>query len=710
MVVKAINTVSENTRLSNQQQNNKKQNQHNKYNQSFTGGNPVVMLMDAIERGGFAASFIAQDGIGMVYPRIKEGLNRGRKTDENGKKHGPLNWEFARKEGIREILSGPSAFIIPAIMLHFITKHSGTANNVSIDMIKGLGENFEKYAVENRNTLSDVAKTKKEFYERIFNNVLKESTLLKDGDKVTQTLSDEEISKYAKNFTDRVIEIENAKSKGFFKKLLDIKVDGSAEDLTQHLTDDFMMLRKQHLSPSINEMVASLKVEGRQEPVSESFKKLLGSMKNYSNDAIESVNKQLAKDGTTDVAEFLKTHTSRRIGSRFTTLFSMFFAVVGFYTIIPKLYNLGLKGNPALKDQNEESVPASTTQKAEDKVDDKKAGGKNVSFQGAGIQKVMAKTGDTVMNTSWLKKLADKFDFDGPSMSVTAMLTLLFGFCLPPRYINGQDKYDKKEILVRDITSFVAILFAAKALSRACSVAFSKLSGLALNTKPADHAKSFLHKAKNYFTAGSGINVLSSEEIISKYTNIDKYPGGINGFFEFIENSGGNIKKMLRLDKNVKANAEAIVGKPLKDATIDEIKTAFKNVSKDNKSLENIYSIFRNVKGNKYINYAKTMNSSFGFLSTLVLVPSFMIWLARFCDRMTKNDRAKEKSLQAQQNADKTATAQPEVKSAAQTANTTAGQTETKPQNVATAQAAPQVTTITNSIPKKPTMAGFLNK
>lgn len=126
----------------------------------------------------------------------------------------------------------------------------------------------------------------------------------------------------------------------------------------------------------------------------------------------------------------------------------MFLAVVGFYTVIPKLYNLGLKGNPALNHAEESTdVPENklTTEKAEDKPDAKKANGKDIPFQGAGIQKVMAKTGDTVMSTSWLKKLADKFDFDGPSMSVTAMLTLLFGFCLPPRYINGQDKYDKKK-------------------------------------------------------------------------------------------------------------------------------------------------------------------------------------------------------------------------------------------------------------------------
>lgn len=120
-------------------------------------------------------------------------------------------------------------------------------------------------------------------------------------------------------------------------------------------------------------MLAQLKVEGRQEPVTEPFTKMLKSMKHYTDDAIESVNNKLAKDGTTDVADFLKTHTSRRIGSRFTTIMSMFLAVVGFYTIIPKLYNLGLKGNPALKEQDETNATAkSDTQKADDSAQDKK--------------------------------------------------------------------------------------------------------------------------------------------------------------------------------------------------------------------------------------------------------------------------------------------------------------------------------------------------
>ena len=610
--------------------------------------------MDAIDRGGFCASFIAQDGIGMVYPRIKEGLNRGREVDENGKKHGPYNWEFARKEGIREILSGPSAFIIPAIMLHFIKKHSGSANDVSIDMIRGLGKHFEDFAQNNSSIINNTAQTKKLFYNKIFENVIQTSTqeILPDG-TIKNTISDNEIKRLAEDFTAKTIEIENAKSKGFFRKLIGKEVAGSAEDLTQNLTDEFMLLRKQNLSPSVNEMTASLSAPGREKPLQKTFEKMLESMKNFTDDAISSTQKRLSKHPDTNIGEYISKWVSRRTGSRFVSNMSMFLAVVGFYALIPKIYNLGLKNNPALKESNSNGTENTTTANTgksvtTEKTNDSAAAdknGQNVAFQGLGIQKALGKAGDAVSNSSWLKKLSDKFEFNGPSMPESAMLTLLFGFCLPTRFMNRQDEYDGKEILVRDIASFSAILFAAEALKRGCSDMFAKITGLALNTKPEDHNKTFLHKLKNYFTPAGGVNVLKSEAIISKYSNIDKYKDGINGFFEFIENNGGNIRKVLRLDKTVKANAEAIVGKPLKQASIEEIKNAFKNVENTD-ALNNIYNAFKN-KSNKYINIAKTSNSTFGFLSTLVLVPSFMIWLARYCDRMTKRDRAKNNEAKA---------------------------------------------------------------
>lgn len=676
MSVKAINSAL-NSGAKTRCGQNEEQKKQQHYNPSFQGFNPVVTLMDAIDRGGFAASFIAQDGIGMVAPRIKEGLNRGREEDANGKKTGPLNWDFARKEGVREILSGPSAFLIPAGMLAIIKKYSGTANNVSMDMIRALGKNFEEFAGDsaNKDALTDKAATKRNFYEKIFRNVLNTSTEGK--------LSSEEINKLATHYTNKAIEIEGAKKKNAFKHLIGKAVPNSKQDLTQALTDEFMLLRKQNVSPSANEIVASLTVEGKDKPISLSFKKLLDNMRDFSDDAIDSVNKTLKKDAGTDVKEFIQRFTKKRTGSRFITNLSMYIAVVGFYTIIPKLYNLGLKGNPALKGT---SAQNSQPEEKDKKTDNKNSQPKQTSFQGK--EKLFSQTGDAVMNSGWAKKISDKLEFDGPSMSVPAMLALLFGFCLPPRYLQAQDKYDKEEILVRDISSFTAILFGAKALARVFSDGFAKLSGLALNTKPEDHKKSIWNRLRDYFapSSGSGVNVLTSEEIISKYTNIDKYPGGINGFFEFLENNGGNIKKVLKLDKDVRANAEKIIGKDLKDATIDEIKNAFKNV-KDSDALENIYKIFRN-RNNKFINYAKTMNSSFGFLSTIVLVPSFMIWLARTCERMTKNRIAEENAAKAGGN-------QPE---------------QPNKQQPAAAAISTEAAKANFNLNNKPSMAGFLAK
>ena len=65
MVVKSISTAEISNARTRQQ--NSKNNNKPTIQPSFQGGfNPVVTLMDAIDRGGFAASFIAQDGIGMV--------------------------------------------------------------------------------------------------------------------------------------------------------------------------------------------------------------------------------------------------------------------------------------------------------------------------------------------------------------------------------------------------------------------------------------------------------------------------------------------------------------------------------------------------------------------------------------------------------------------------------------------------------------------
>ena len=307
----------------------------------------------------------------------------------------------------------------------------------------------------------------------------------------------------------------------------------------------------------------------------------------------------------------------------------------------------------------------------------------------------------TALKDGGISKVLKIFEFNGASMSVPAMLTLLFGFCLPPRYINAKSDKERKEILVRDISSFTAILFGAKALSRGFSDVFANASGFALNIKPENHNKNFFNKLKNYFTAGSGVNVLNSEQIVSKYSNVQEYQNGINGFFNFLEENGGNVKKvLLNVDKTVKENAEEIMknfnGQSIKDATIEDIHKAFEK-AKGSEALEKIYTVF-STKDNKFVNRAKTMNSAFGFASTLILVPAFMMWLARYCENMTKKAIAKEKEEKAAAAGNTQQQTKPEANTP-QTANVN-NQTATK------------IATVDTSIntTNKPSMAGFLKK
>lgn len=679
MAVKAINSTINVAKHNNL----KEQNQQKHQQTSFTGSfNPVVTLMDAIDKGGFAASFIAQDGIGMVAPRIYEGLNRNREKDENGKKIGPLNWEFARREGIREILSGPSAFLIPMGIMAIIKKTSGTANNVHVSHIEALGQNFADYAAKHPDQLKNSSEFKKGYYAQILENALENST--------DETFNGEQLKEKAKSFAEKLVDSAEKRAN---------KDKKNANKLQAEIVDEYMKLRKQYSAPSGNELAVSLKVSGKDKPLGTNIRQLVQSLTDYSGDALEKVNKHLEKHANGNIDEYIKKFNTHRAGTRVLSNLGMWSAVVGFYTLIPKLYNLGLKHDPGLKGLVEEGA-----EKTEDKVkEDKKAEAKdqtkdkNVAFTGG----ITSMAGKTALKDGGISKVLKIFEFNGASMSVPAMLTLLFGFCLPPRYINAKSDKERKEILVRDISSFTAILFGAKALSRGFSDVFANASGFALNIKPENHNKNFFNKLKNYFTAGSGVNVLNSEQIVSKYSNVQEYQNGINGFFNFLEENGGNVKKvLLNVDKTVKENAEEIMknfnGQSIKDATIEDIHKAFEK-AKGSDALEKIYTVF-STKDNKFVNRAKTMNSAFGFASTLILVPAFMMWLARYCENMTKKAIAKEKEEKAAAAGNTQQQTKPE-------ANTP------QPANVNN-QTATKIATVDTSIntTNKPSMAGFLKK
>ena len=104
MSVKAINPALNRIQYNNSQDNKSPKIKHmsNNYQPSFgnigaAAATGLVSLMDWIEAGGFITSFIIQDGLGMVVPRIGTGLLRGKGSidPKTGEKRG-YNWEFAR--------------------------------------------------------------------------------------------------------------------------------------------------------------------------------------------------------------------------------------------------------------------------------------------------------------------------------------------------------------------------------------------------------------------------------------------------------------------------------------------------------------------------------------------------------------------------------------------------------------------------------------
>lgn len=630
--VKLNNSTSNNSHEVKKQQNSQnlpQQQYSNAKNVSFgNASNMVVMFMDSIERGGFVASFLAQDCCGMVAPRIYEGLNR------NKEETGHLNWDFAKREGLRECLSGPSVFVIPWAMLSIIKKYSGKANNVAVDFIKAFGNDFGKYAASAGANIADKNKTHLEFYEHIYKNVLKTST---NGE-----LPEEEVNKTAKKFAQQLLKIRDAKSKGFFKNLTGKEVAGSKEDLLAKMSEEFVSIRKKHTSPSSAQWAAEYSLGGK-DKLSASFSSFSNKLLDYTDDAVEHAKNFVDKNKSGNVVEYIKNHTTRRMGSRALTNLSMWLAVVGFYFAIPKIYSMGLDGkNPGmagLEDHFENE--ANATAKGNEKENSKDANAKDMNFSGR--KEVFTNVAEKVMKHKSLKKASDFFEFDGPSMTTNSTLALLFGFCLPTRLANSSDEHDRKEIMTRDLWSFTAILFGANGLSRVFSKLFAGISGLALNKTPDDHEKSFLHKLKNYFTPNGGIGVFKSNEIVAKYSNVHEYKDGINGFFDFVQENGGNLKRMLAIDPDIKKHSEKILDKKLEHAKNSEIEAAFKTArTNGSKDLDAIYEILKH-PDNKLVKRAKTLNSTFGAASIVVLVPAFMIWLAKHCEKMTKADVNKEK-------------------------------------------------------------------
>ena len=264
---------------------------------SFKGLDSFCLgVANLIENGGLFISFTLQDMLGTNIPRPFMGLFRNSKENK-----GEKNKNFAAKELVREMTTGPSMFIIPGTMLKIGKPLLGKTIDVPTRQIKALGDIY---------AANPDIKTKQEFFEKAFTTMFENANF--KGDSAI------------------------AKAKDFATKLADST--DLKETLTE-LSEEFVGIAKANADDVVNTDFTVAALSGNAKA---SFKEIATSIMAYADDVLE----QTKGKG----AEIIKQVTNKRVLTRVATNATMYAAVIAFLTIIPKLYNKAEgEGNSGLK-------------------------------------------------------------------------------------------------------------------------------------------------------------------------------------------------------------------------------------------------------------------------------------------------------------------------------------------------------------------------
>ena len=249
------------------------------------------------------------------------------------------------------------------------------------------------------------------------------------------------------------------------------------------------------------------------------------------------------------------------------------------------------------------------------------------------------------------------FEFEGCNVSFPMLLGIMVLGILIPRTLQAKDNYDREEILRRDLVTAATLCFGEKILQKAFSKLNETKSGFVLATKPTGmentaNLKDKLKVVWNYIRPIKGVNVMSTDQIVSKYSKIGNYKNGIAGFCDFINGQGGKLNKVFSLTSEAKELVEKVLGQSIDKADNATIKEALSNAA-DTENVKKLVSLFEK-SDNAWVKHARTINARFTAFSVLVLVPVFLGFLLPMINERATKKRVKEKqaaqALQSQNN------------------------------------------------------------
>ena len=600
--------------------------------------NVAGSAMSKIENGGFVASFLIQDTLGMTVPRTEEGLFRDR--DKKNTKFKDLNFKEAAEVFIREFLSGPIMMFTPFIVFGLTKKHLGKSTFSNTGLIKNLGKSFKNVVKEsNANNVSKTAKDLTEnFYHSTLHAIIEKTT--PKAEHVAKNKFVNDIVSNVKELDELNIQLKNAKGISIKDKFLNIfknknnkvvsekkQISNKISEINNYISNKFNNFHKENSSEL--ELLNKVKLGKETYKTSETIE----AMQAYAHDISKSSTEKMTEAG---VDAFGKSAMTKRILS--TGAASV--ATIGSTSLVPSIYALLNPVAPGAMSgfkSSQEPIKEHTTLNPKEKTDNKK---NNVSFKG-----------------NILKQL----QFNGNQLTPVLMTTLAITGLVAPRVNTAikrapKDEDGKKnlievpEILFRDSISIAAVTCGEPMLTKAMVNAYEDKSGFVLQNRPKEKMSMF-KKVLNTLNPLGEVHPFANSEIKEIYGNITNHKK-LTNFAQFINQNDGDLFKVLsNLDnaKEVFAGTEAdfnLISKLDRKSSNSRIMKTIENFA--HHQVTKLMEPAKKGKPNGMLLKARNLNALPRFINTIVLIPVFLgVVLPKMTYALTAKNRRKmvEESL-----------------------------------------------------------------
>lgn len=592
---------------------------------SFKAGGALATIgniMQGIESKGYLASFLIQDGLGMTLPRTVTGFNRDKEIT------GEYNMQEGKEVFLREGITGPFIIAVAPVVLWLTTKFC-RSTNTNTNLIKRFGQSLKDFVGKSNleNSIKqDSKKFRNEFAKFNIDKIYKAS-VPKDAE------AEKTIQKI-------LVEFENLSSK-------DKKIRNDASNKIVEIFNNRMLETSTDFY-HLNKIAVG---EGQTKKLFDT-KAAINALNDFCEDAITK-NPNFAQIDEIAAENIKNNFATKRLATNIANIA----LTLGGLAVIPKIYATSDISPSARVRQHLESKQNPEAAYKEEETN-------AVSFKGKGginSEGIISKIGK-ILTKYVPEKFSELVEYTGINFTKTTFAALSVFGLLAPRGAkalsraqvdeNGKrDLTEIKEIILRDTTSALSVVFAVPILTKVFVNSYENSKGFILTNKASANSNGF-KKFLDVINPYSKLEALSIADLYSIYGNIDSKAKLMN-FAKFIDEKGGDLEKILSKSEFVKEvfNEKSFTLESIKNLTkkeknkkiidlFEQIKAA--NPTEKNEMIAKLMKGSGNIKNNKIAQFARGLNSVPGFISTFLISPILLgIFIPELTYAITRNAQKK---------------------------------------------------------------------